>query len=712
MPKQQLIPQLLEKEVIPSLLKDHMAENSEFKSTIIDYISYAYTLPQKERNAAIKELKSQLERIYAGQIVEPFIERLINFISDQINKTQIKSNFESMIILLIRLCCQPRYLSTDKNFVDTSLIQKDIALLNGKQVQQMHVDAINKFNEISGSHMLQVEEQKIFIEELFFIECQVNIGKHKNNFDLQTLYQLKEDLCKSINRKIENSINEYVADANLSNVPKAAQLATQLAIQEFDNIQGSRALSTKDRNKFINRLTILIQKTQQGNIVQRNLSRLASSLPVKECEKTQCLDQINKAIFEELKGSPESKRLLTQYIEQFELSPIEPSDQDSKFDGGLQNAELKATFINDLLAAIAIQKAKSLGIKAQSLPNLQLVSRQIDIALLLSNIDGFMRLETNVQIKTINDVNELLTEIQKQQKKIAPPEQVINLTVEQKARYDAAYNEIVRHKGDIKTIIKNIAKNIPEFNQTATDNLFDNIIKHIAESTTYIAGYTKYLFPKNMRESMLAYYSPLTYITIKSIKDTILSSIFAPRISNMANYCKSMIKKLFFYYSPSQEAINILGGKENAIKIAEFLKQKISSLKKEIHTLKKTSNMDKVDKLELFLQKLHELWWKIQTGEESSGEILLSALHASIRSDFNKEIDNMDLTNLIDDLVDLILPEDKICEQELDLPRFIGPHREPISYMEKNSRCIAQQKSLKQQGEQIQQMQQQRCYTV
>lgn len=712
MPKQQLIPQLLEKEVIPSLLQDYMAENSEFKSTIIEYISYAYTLPKKEHNAAIEELKSQLKRIYAGQIVEPFTGRLINFISNQINKKQIKSNFESMIILLIRLYFQPRYLFTDKHFVDTSLIQKDIALLNGKQVQQMHIDAVNKFNEISGSHMLQVEEQKIFIEELFFIECQINIGKHKNNFDLQTLCQLKKDLFNSIKRKIENSINEYVADANLSNVPKAAQPATQLAIQEFDNIQGSCALSTKDRNKFINRLTILIQKAQQGNIVQRNLSWLASSLPVKKCEKTKCLDQINKTIFEELKRSPDSTKLLTHYMEQFELFPIELAEKCSKFDDRLKNAELKATFINKLLAAIAIQKAKSLGIKAQSSPTLHLVSRQIDIALLLSNIDGFTKLETTVQIQNIDDVNDLLKKIQPQQMIIAKLGKARNLTVEQKARYDAANNEINRHKDDMKTIIKNIANNIPEFNQTGTDNFVDNIIKDIANSTTYLADYAKYLCPRTMREAMFACYSPLTYITIKSIKDTIFSSIFAPHISNMANYCKSIIKKLFFYYSPSQKAINILGGKENAIKISEFLKQKISSLKKEIHTLKKTSNMDKVEKLELFLQKLHELWWKIQTGEESSGEILLSALHASIRSDFNKEIDNMDLTNLIGDLVDLILPEDKICEQELELPRFIGLHREPISYMEKNSRCIAQQKSLKQQSQQIQQMQQQRCYTV
>lgn len=711
MPRQQLIPQLLEKEVTTSLFQHYVAENSQFKSTIIEYISCAYTLPREERNDAITELKSELERIYAGNIFEPFIKELINFIFNQINKKQSGSDFESMIILSIRLYCQPMYLSADSNFVDTSLIEKDIDLVNDRQTKKIKTDATSEFNQISGSHMLTVEEQKFFIEELFFIDCQINIGKQKHNFDLQTLYQVREGIFGSIGDRIENAINEHLANASLSNVPKSAQPATQLAIKTFDNIQGSQVLSAKDRNKFINKLTISIQKEQQRGLARRSVLRLVSSLKVKECEKTQCLDQINKAIFEEIKENPESKRLLTKYMEQFCLSPLKEPKDESRFNSVLQNTELGATFIKKLLAAISSHKAKTLGIKSQSSLTLQLISRQIDIALLLSNIDGFMKLETTAQIQNIDDINELLKKIQQQQMIIAKLEKEINLTVEQKEIKHTANNEINQYKDGIKIIIKNMDNNVPELNQIRTDNFVNNIAKDIANSTTLLVDYTKYFFPKTMREAMFACYSPLAYITIKSIKDTIVSSIFASHISNLKNYCQSAIKKLFFYYSPSQKAINIFGGKDNAINVSKFFKQKISSLKQEIHMLKKISNMDKAKNLELFLQKLHEIWWKIQTGEESSGETLLLALHADIRSKFNIEIDNMDVTNLVDDLVDLVLPKDVMCEQEQELPRFIGPHREPISYMEKNLRCIEQQKIFKQQGEQIQKMYQ-RCYTV
>jgi hypothetical protein len=135
-------------------------------------------------------------------------------------------------------------------------------------------------------------------------------------------------------------------------------------------------------------------------------------------------------------------------------------------------------------------------------------------------------------------------------------------------------------------------------------------------------------------------------------------------------------------YKPTDKAIQLLDGLDNAKKVSEYFKNQINILNKKIKETPRENTMDKIA-LERKLGVIKDSWSQLQQGDNSYWETLSRILYLEKKQDCHKTIDLISIDSVTRNLLDLIetpKADNPVTKEFKEPHKFIGPQRDMPSF--------------------------------
>lgn len=135
-------------------------------------------------------------------------------------------------------------------------------------------------------------------------------------------------------------------------------------------------------------------------------------------------------------------------------------------------------------------------------------------------------------------------------------------------------------------------------------------------------------------------------------------------------------------YKPTDKAINLLDGLDNAKKVSEYFKNQINILNKKIKEIPKKNTLEQIA-LERKLNIIKDSWNQLQQGDNSYWETLSRILYLEKKQDCHKTIDLISVDSVTRNLLDLIeapKADSSVTKEFTEPHKFIGPQRNMPSF--------------------------------
>jgi len=184
------------------------------------------------------------------------------------------------------------------------------------------------------------------------------------------------------------------------------------------------------------------------------------------------------------------------------------------------------------------------------------------------------------------------------------------------------------------------------------------------------------------------------------ILGTLATVLVTAAAAKVANWTSKKTAKYFYgteepdLYKPTTEAILLLG-QNNANRVSEFFKKEINIFQEKVNNSDPNTMLGQ--ELRQRLELLNNTWKKLQHGDSSSWITLSQSLSQEKMANRQQELSRINTSDVTDSLIELISlhkSNDKQNDQ-LQRQRFIGPHRELLSFKEYNKVTNKSDKDIK-----------------